>query len=145
MQKGRNLSWVGVVLGLILAAMVLTGASAAQQPPAPPPPAKAPGQAGSGPWRDVGEGSIALQGTRAIIPAKYRTLAVDETALAATLAAAPLEATTKVPASPAVLALPLPDGSFGRFRFVQSPIMEPGLAAKFPAITTYLGQGLDDP
>src|SRR4051812_4836352 len=108
MQKARNLSWVGVVLGLLFAAMVFTTPTSAQQPasggPASPLHAgQAPGKAGSGPWRDVTESTIARQGAREIIPAKYRTLAVDETALAATLAAAPLEATTRVPRSAAVI------------------------------------------
>src|SRR5919202_1326664 len=43
------------------------------------------------------------------------------------------------------LELPLPDGSSGTFRVVQSPIMEPGLAARYPQITTYIAQGVDDP
>ena len=50
-----------------------------------------------------------------------------------------------VASSGAVISLPLPDGTQGRFRFVESPVMHPDLAAKFPEIKTYRGQGIDDP
>lgn len=43
------------------------------------------------------------------------------------------------------MSLPLPDGKFGRFRIVDSPVMEKGLADKFPDIRTFSGQGIDDP
>jgi hypothetical protein len=71
-------------------------------------------------------------------------LTVDDPMLRSILATAPLEFTPAA-ANPLELALPMPDGSFDRFAVVESPIMEPGLAAQFPDIKTFRGQGLDDP
>ena len=98
-------------------------------------------------WRDVDESFLKTITERDIVPEKYRTLALDLAALDGLLAAAPLENVTDLaqPQADVILGLPLPDGGFGRFRAVESPIMEPGLAAKFPEISTYRGQGVDDP
>ena len=40
---------------------------------------------------------------------------------------------------------PTPEGTFERFRISESPIMEVGLAEKFPMIKTYKAVGVDDP
>jgi hypothetical protein len=45
----------------------------------------------------------------------------------------------------ALLAAYTPTGGFRKFRLVESPVMEPELAARFPDIKTYRGQGVDDP
>ncbi|HST03356.1 MAG TPA: zinc-dependent metalloprotease family protein [Chloroflexia bacterium] len=96
-------------------------------------------------WHDVSAANIAPAGTRQIIPSKYRTVAVDEAALATILAQAPAESATNSPkTSGAVITLPLPDGSYGRFSFVNSPIMAASLAARYPQIQTFMGQGIDD-
>ncbi|MBO2010978.1 reprolysin-like metallopeptidase [Hymenobacter negativus] len=71
-----------------------------------------------------------------------RPLTIDAMGMQAALATAPLEGRG---ATPLVFALPLPDGSTGHFRVVESPVMEPGLAAQFPSIKTYSGVGVDDP
>ncbi|MBO2010793.1 reprolysin-like metallopeptidase [Hymenobacter negativus] len=71
-----------------------------------------------------------------------RPLTLDVNGLHAALATAPLE--NRADVAPLVLALPLPDGSTGRFALREAPIMAPALAAQFPNIKTYAGIGLDD-
>ncbi len=72
-------------------------------------------------------------------------MTVDSAALTAVLATAPVEtALTRANNSGAVIGLPLPDGTLGRFSFVSSSVMAPELAAQFPQIQTYVGQGIDD-
>jgi uncharacterized repeat protein (TIGR01451 family) len=77
-----------------------------------------------------------------LTPPVARHYAVNPAALRAVLGRAPIEAPG---AGPTLLRLPRPDGSFASFRIVESPVMEPELAAKFPDIKTYVGQGVDDP
>ena len=67
-----------------------------------------------------------------VLPVQFRTVRLDQAALLALLAQAPLEGTPAAATGAVTLALPLPDGSFGRFRLVESPIMAPALAARFP-------------
>ncbi len=100
-------------------------------------------------WSDADESFLKNAGEREVTPRRYRTVALDLAGLERLLASAPLEDDgdlTRAPrAGELALSLPLPDGSFGRFSVVESPIMEARLAAKYPRIRTYRGQGLDDP
>ncbi|MFN0134075.1 MAG: reprolysin-like metallopeptidase [Phycisphaerales bacterium] len=80
-----------------------------------------------------------------IRPGVAKHAVVNWARLSAVLAAAPLEGTPEAGIAPAIVTLPMPDGSFARFRVVESPVMEPELAVQFPEIKTYLGQGIDDP
>ncbi len=100
-------------------------------------------------WRDVDESFLKTVTERDIVPREYRTVALDMVGLEALLASAPFENSTDLTRLPGtggtLLSLPLPDGGFSRFTVVESPIMEPGLAARFPQIKTYRGQGIEDP
>jgi hypothetical protein len=97
-------------------------------------------------WSDVPETLIPMNGPQLIVPDRYRTVAADFDRLRDLLARAPMEdASGKIAGDYVVLSLPLPGGDFGRFAVVESPVMAPELAAKFPEIKTYAGRGLDDP
>ncbi len=80
-----------------------------------------------------------------IQPISAIAVALDAGLLHESLADAPLEFTEQAETSAIQISLPTPDGSFARFRVVSSPIMAPELAAQFPEIQTYSGQGIDDP
>jgi len=96
-------------------------------------------------WQDVAESSLDPAAQRLIIPAAYRTVRLDQAALVKELAAAPMEFTPEAAANPGIIYLPMPDGTMARFRFEESPVVEAGLAAKFPGLKTYRAQGIDDP
>ncbi len=102
-------------------------------------------QSNDGLWKEIAESSVQPRQQRNIVPQFYRVMALDRTALTKRLAKAPLESRQDVRTSPVTLTVPLPYGRFGNFSIVESPIMAPGLAARYPEIHTYLGQGIDDP
>lgn len=99
-------------------------------------------------WRDVSErlSPLSARNAKAVIqPTKFRAAALDKAGITAFAATAPLERSAGAAVAPLVISLPHPEGGFQRFALVESPIMEEGLAAKFPDIKTYAGKGLDDP
>lgn len=95
-------------------------------------------------WTDVSASSLPQKSSQSVLPNKYRALAADEGALRALLASAPMEGVASAGTSSVILGLPMPDGTIVHYRVVESPVMQPGLAAKFPDIKTYLAQGVED-
>lgn len=96
-------------------------------------------------WQFEQETTILSPGERAIVPQAYKTARLNREAMTELLNSAPLEFTEAARKSQVTMTLPLPGGGFASFRIEESPIMEAGLAARFPEIKTYRGQGLDDP
>jgi hypothetical protein len=96
-------------------------------------------------WQDIDESSLNRAAKRLIVPSTYRTVRLNQAALTRSLASAPVEFSQEATQNPAIIYLPMPDGKMARFRFEESPVMEPGLAAKFPSFKTYRAQGIDDP
>jgi reprolysin-like metallo-peptidase family M12B/cadherin-like protein/type IX secretion system substrate protein len=98
-------------------------------------------------WQDVTGSQMKLpeNTSPAIVPLKYRTLALDIGALRNFLREAPMEFTSAARNTPLVLSFPMPGGHKEEFAVWESPIMQPGLAAKFPMIKTFAGKSLQNP
>ncbi len=93
-------------------------------------------------WSDVA--SRAALGAPATATTASRALLLNRAAMAARLATAPLEAAPGRGVDGGVdVPVPMPDGGTMWFRVVESPVMAPGLQARYPEIRTYLGQGRD--
>jgi hypothetical protein len=110
-----------------------------------PLPAHAAPEEPGGLWHRILGAAAATPGRQADIQAKrIAAYALDRDGMAAALATVPKEGARAV-AAPVTLSLPTPAGTFERFTLVDSPVMESGLAAQHPDITTYAGKGVDDP
>jgi hypothetical protein len=97
-------------------------------------------------WQSVEQGvQSRLPSETWIRPDVFRSFYLQHSRLRPLLGRAPKESSQAVASSGAIISLPMPDGTQARFRFVESPVMPPALAARFPEIKTYLGRGIDDP
>ncbi len=98
-------------------------------------------------FTDAGENkTVQTTGERVIIPQKFRTSSLNAQALRNFLWTLPSETSVLYNrGNTPVIELPMPDGSMAKFHVWESSIMEPGLAAKFPEMRTFAGQGIDDP
>jgi hypothetical protein len=104
-------------------------------------------QQGAEPFVDVSDGSVDL--ARAQVgaatssgPDASRGLRFNRAAMRSALAGAP---TAPGRVRSLTIDLPAPDGSMMSFDVWESAVMAPELAAAFPEITTFAGQGVDDP
>lgn len=97
-------------------------------------------------WQEISAGKLTRsRAASGIAPNSYRAFSLDGAAQGRLLRQAPLEHTAAARNTRVVMALPMPDGTFARFRVEESPVLAPALAARFPEIKTYRGRGLDDP
>jgi hypothetical protein len=101
--------------------------------------------ASSGMWRDVEQRKFVAAGERVTVPNRFRLVALDAAVFNETMALAPMEFSPAARQIALVITLPLPDGGTGRFQVQETQLMAPGLAARFPEIRTWTGQGIDDP
>ena len=83
--------------------------------------------------------------TRYATPEKFKAYSLNVNMLRQLLSACPMEFTVAASQSPVVFNMPMPDGRMTSFRMVESQVMHPDLAAAFPLIKTYSGQGIENP
>ncbi|MGB5082343.1 MAG: reprolysin-like metallopeptidase [Burkholderiales bacterium] len=99
------------------------------------------------PWTDVPQDRRSKQASVAtrltLMPDRYRLLRLDEAGMLGLLAAAPREGVAP-PAgtAPARIELPMPDGRTLEVAVEDSPVMAPGLAARYPEIRTFSAQAV---
>jgi uncharacterized protein (TIGR03437 family) len=97
-------------------------------------------------WREKKEGGIGKSGAEiGAMPKFHRALSLNEITQREMLRHAPMEFSKAARQTQVIMSLPMPDGTFARFRVEESPVLAPQLAARFPTIKTYRGRGLDDP
>ncbi len=96
-------------------------------------------------WKPFSEDNLNKAEQRQIDPEKYLIFRLNKTILTNVLDKTPSEFSAALKEKSQVVELPLPDGSFAKFGIEESSVLEKGLAARFPELKTYRGQGIDDP
>ena len=96
-------------------------------------------------WQETSENLIPTKKSPLEIqqPAEAKYFKLDFKKLKNALKDAPMENTGS--ANELVLSFPIGDGSIEKFKVVESPVMAPKLASKYPNIKTYRGAGIDNP
>ncbi len=97
-------------------------------------------------WTLVNKQTIAnlSKVNRANIPKDYLIYKLDLIAFKNSLANAPLRSSL-IGKSNLIIELPTAEGNLEHYRVMETPIMEEGLAIKFPMIKSYAAQGIENP
>lgn len=96
-------------------------------------------------WTDVVFREVPAAGKQEIVPLKARTMSLNVAEMQTLLSAAPTEADVAVTQSKFLLELPDSEGGFALYRVVETAVMAPELAVRYPMLKTYLGQRIDEP
>jgi hypothetical protein len=100
-------------------------------------------------WSAVSN-SVLLQNITAgsqplFIPPAHKTFRLDEDRLRKVLATAPSAKKIAAGKSSVVISMPNAKGTLEHFKIVESPVMSVALAARYPQLHSYIGQGIEDP
>lgn len=96
-------------------------------------------------WKPMKEAALSSEAKvkRSSFPKNFELYQLDLNTLKAALQNAPMRDSNVK--STVIIEMPNAEGQIEHFRVVQTPCMEPGLAAKYPMIKAYAAQGIEDP
>ena len=80
---------------------------------------------------------------RASMPSKYELYSLNLDLLKSLLLRSPIDTSTS--SSNVIIAFPNPNGELEEYKIYDAPIMEKGLADKFPNLKTYIGKSIKNP
>lgn len=142
----RAILLIGLIGGLFfwLAATSRTATSARRNPSAQAAAVDAQEKPSDSLWKFEDERIARAQSQEGPIRS-FRRVGLSTTLLTSILRQAPIESNPEATQKRTLLTLPNADGTLSRFSIVDSPIMAPQLAARYPGIKTYAAQGVDDP
>ncbi len=78
-------------------------------------------------------------------PSTFEVFELDLHGLRQGISQAPVRGDARSFSQEIVVSFPTPDGTVERFRVMEASVLHPQLAAKYPGIKSYAGQGIDDP
>lgn len=96
------------------------------------------------PWRSIPLAYATRQG-RVINPDKAVDFRLDTTAMRGRLGHVVRGTVRDLPSATATIMLPLPDGGFRQFRFLETPLMEAPMAERYAYVRTYSGVDVNNP
>ncbi|MBL0343251.1 MAG: T9SS type A sorting domain-containing protein [Bacteroidetes bacterium] len=96
-------------------------------------------------WTPISNERVQYLGERLINPISYLSYHLQQGLIYDAFKMAPVETPESNRISHVIVSIPMPDGTFQDFRVMRSEVMHPDLAARYPDIETYSGQGITDP
>ncbi len=96
-------------------------------------------------WTKIRSNQLTNGTERYALPSKFELFQLNISSIKTYLSNSPMEFTNMGRKSNVILEIPFPNGTVHSFKMVETVMMEPGLAQKFPSFKTYSGQGVDHP
>jgi hypothetical protein len=96
-------------------------------------------------WSPLETSIVSIGGKRILVPTRAFYFRVDTAAIKEVLGQLSVGTLGDLAASRKVVEFPMPDGALRGFRALQTPVMPPGLQARYPMVRTYSGVAVDDP